>query len=48
MLADEEMIRVIILVNEATDVEEDAAWSRFAADQILAQYDDVDAIYDKL
>jgi hypothetical protein len=47
-LAGEEVVRVIIVVNEATETEEDAEWSRFAADQLLAQYDDADAIYDNL
>jgi hypothetical protein len=48
LLADEDTVRVIIVVNEATESEEDADWSRFAADQFLAQYDDADAIYDNL
>ena len=47
-LTNEEMVRVIIVVNEATEIEEYADWSQFAADQLLAQYDDTDAIYDKL
>ena len=47
-LADEEMVHVIIVVNEVSDSEEDADWSQFAARQLLAQYDDADAIYDNL
>lgn len=47
-LVDAEVVRVIIVVNEATETEEDADWSRFAVRQLLAQYDDADAIYDTL
>jgi hypothetical protein len=47
-LTSEETVRVIIVVNEASETEEDADWSRFATDQLLAQYDDADAIYDNL
>jgi hypothetical protein len=47
-LAEEEMVRVIILVGEAPGVEEDSEWSRFAAGQLLRQYNDADAIYDNI
>ncbi len=46
LMPDNNMVRVIILVSEPTDAEEDADWSRLAAEQLLAQYDDADAIYD--
>ncbi len=47
-LADEEVVRVIIVVKEVSDAEEDADWSQFSASQLMAQYDDADAIYDNL
>lgn len=47
-LGEDETVRVIIVVNEATESEEDFDWSQFAHDQLLAQYDDADAIYDNL
>ncbi len=47
LLPDNETVRVIIMVNDGID-DEDEAWSRLAAEQLLAQYDDVDAIYDRL
>ncbi|MBD2772796.1 hypothetical protein [Iningainema tapete] len=36
--------RVIILVNEPTDTEEEAAWRHLAAEQFFADYSDADAI----
>ena len=47
-LPDDRPVQVIIIVNESDDDEEDAAWSRLAAEHFLAQYNDVDAIYDRL
>jgi hypothetical protein len=40
-------LRVIILVPEPADQEEDAAWSNVAAAQFLAGYSKTDSIYDK-
>jgi hypothetical protein len=48
LLPNNEMVRVIIMVNDQTDDDEDKTWSRLAAEQLLAQYDDADAIYDRL
>jgi hypothetical protein len=48
LLPDTGVVRVIILINESVDENEDAAWSRFAAEQFLKGYADVDAIYDQL
>ena len=39
-------VRVIILVNESTDVEEQAAWRRLTTEQFLASYNEADEIYD--
>ena len=43
-----QVVRIIVLVNEPTDKEEQAAWSRLASEQFLAGYGEADAIYDKL
>ena len=43
-----EVIRVIILVPEPTDSEEDAAWSHLTAEQFLAGYSDADSVYDRI
>lgn len=40
-------IRVIILVPESADREENAAWSRLAAEQFLAGYSEADSIYNQ-
>lgn len=48
LLPDNNVVRVIILVSEPTDTEEDADWSRLAVEQLLAQYTDDDAIYDRI
>ena len=47
LLPDDRIVRVIIVVDETTD-EEDAAWSQLAAEQLLAQYDDADEVYDRI
>lgn len=48
-------VRVLILVEEPpydadqmSEEEEDAAWERFATEQFLRQYNEDDAIYDRL
>ena len=46
-LPEDQALRVLIMVDEPTD-DEDKAWSRFAAEQLLAQYDDADEIYDRI
>ncbi|OCR00972.1 hypothetical protein BCD67_06325 [Oscillatoriales cyanobacterium USR001] len=49
-LLDNQEVRVIVLVNELIDLEEDdetqenAAWHRLAAEQLLAGYSEEDAI----
>lgn len=48
MLPRGQVIRVIILISEPTDADEQAAWSRLTAEQFLAGYSEADAIYDKL
>ncbi|WP_449419699.1 hypothetical protein [Phormidium nigroviride] len=46
-------VRIIVLVNESIDIEEyeieeNAAWHRLAAEQLLAGYSEEDAIYDNI
>ena len=41
-------IRVIILVPEPSDQEENAAWSSLTAEQFLAGYSETDSIYDRV
>jgi len=48
MLTRSQIVRVIILVNEPMDIEEQSAWSRLTAEQFLAGYSEGDAIYDNL
>jgi len=40
--------RVIILIPEPTDAQEQAAWSRLTAEQFLAGYSEADSIYDRI
>lgn len=48
MLPRGQVIRVIILISEPTDVDEQRAWSRLTAEQFLAGYSETDVIYDEL
>ncbi|BAY91668.1 MULTISPECIES: hypothetical protein [unclassified Tolypothrix] len=45
-LANNQQVKVIILVNEST--EEEAAWYRLAAEQLLKGYSEDDVIYDMI
>ncbi|MCC3405923.1 MAG: hypothetical protein JGK17_10100 [Microcoleus sp. PH2017_10_PVI_O_A] len=48
-LAANQEVRVIVLVEDTTDTEEEnAAWHRLAAEQLLAGYSEEDAIYDNI
>ena len=47
LLPGNQTVRVIILVSEPTDMEEQAAWSRLTAEQFFAGYSEADAIYDR-
>ncbi|MFN6571443.1 hypothetical protein [Dendronalium sp. ChiSLP03b] len=48
-LANNQQVKVIILVTEPTEEEqEEAAWQRLAADQLLKGYSEDDAIYDTI
>ena len=48
MLPRSQIVRVIILVNEPMDIDEQSAWSRLTAEQFFAGYSEGDAIYDTL
>ncbi|MBD1874579.1 hypothetical protein H6F75_13900 [Nodosilinea sp. FACHB-131] len=41
-------VRVIVLVQDLPEVEEEAEWSAMVAEQFLAGYSEADAIYDTL
>jgi hypothetical protein len=48
-LVNKQQVKVIILVNEPTEEEqEEAAWHSLAADQLLKGYSEDDAIYDRI
>ncbi len=47
-LSQESPLRVIVLVAEATDDEEERAWIRFGNEEFLKGYAESDAIYDDL
>jgi len=48
LLPREQVVRVIILVPESTDAEEQAAWSRLTTEQFFAGYSEADSIYDRI
>ena len=48
LLPREQVVRVIILVPEPTDAEEQVAWSRLTEEQFLAGYSEADSIYDRI
>jgi hypothetical protein len=48
LLPDNQVVRVIILISESTDKEEQAAWSRLTKEQFFAGYSEADAVYDRI
>lgn len=48
LLPRDQAVRVIILVPEPAESEEQAMWSRLTAEQFFAGYDEADSIYDKI
>lgn len=48
LLPREQVVRVIILVPEPTDAEEQIAWSRLTVEQFFAGYSEADSIYDRM
>jgi hypothetical protein len=47
-LSTNQTVRVILLIDEPTDIEENAAWSQLTAEQFFSGYGEEDAIYDQL
>ncbi len=48
-LSHNQQVKVIILVNEPReDEEDDKAWNRLASEQLLKGYTEEDAIYDRI
>jgi len=48
LLPNNQVVRIILLVSEPTDMEEQAAWSQLTAEQFLAGYSEADTIYDRI
>jgi hypothetical protein len=48
LLPGNQVVRVIILISEPTDIEEQAAWSRLTAEQFFAGYSETDSVYDRI
>jgi hypothetical protein len=48
LLPREQVVRVIILVPELTDTEEQTVWSRVTAEQFFSGYSEADSIYDRI
>src|SRR5437868_2942364 len=47
LLPANQVVRVIILLNEPTEREDEEAWARLTAEQFFAGYSEADAIYDE-
>ena len=48
LLSADQTVRILILVDEPTEADEEGAWYRLTAEQFLAGYSEADAIYDEL
>jgi len=48
LLPENQVVRVIILISEPQDLEEQLYWSRLTAEQFFAGYSETDAIYDRI
>jgi hypothetical protein len=48
VFAENQEVRVLVLVQETSDQAEPEAWSRLTAEQFLAGYSEADAAYDKV
>jgi len=48
LLPGNQVIRTIFLINEPMDEQDQADWSRLAAEQFLAGYSEADAVYDRI
>ena len=43
-----QVVRVIVLLNEPTESEDEEAWTRLTAEQFFAGYSEADTVYDEL
>ena len=43
-----QVVRIIVLIDEPSDIEAQTAWSKLTAEQFLAGYSEADAAYDNL
>ena len=43
-----QVVRVIILLNEPTEREDEEAWTRLTAEQFFAGYSEADAVYEEI
>jgi len=48
LLPANQVVRVIILLNEPTEKEDEEVWARFTAEQFFAGYSEADAVYDEI
>jgi len=48
LLAGQHAVRVIVLIEDSSEDEEDGEWRAMAAEQFLAGYSEADSIYDTL
>jgi hypothetical protein len=48
ILSTNQTVRVILLIDEPADIEENTAWLQLTAEQFFAGYSEADAIYDTI
>ena len=48
LLPANQMVRVIVLLNEPTESDDEEAWARLTAEQFFASYSEADAVYDEI
>jgi hypothetical protein len=48
LLPANQVVRVIILLSEPTEREDEEAWTRLTAEQFFAGYSEADAVYDEI
>ena len=47
-LTDDQVGRVIVLIGEPSDMDDQTAWPRLSAEQFLAGYSEADGVYDEV
>ena len=48
ILSKNQTVRVIVLIDEPTDIEENTVWAQLTAEQFFDGYSEADAIYDTI